>query len=192
MKPALPLHRSPWRSDGEGLWPSRKLLLENGIEKPFFRASASCGWILHSRKNVAQSSPHVLICGVAPIQLSRCQPKRGPVVRCSFASICASAAQSPLRFRSSFSRRIKSAPWSRMRGTRTTAPSARRPSTSASVDRPCLRKPLSRSQSADRQVEPLDQDAEEGAIELGAASDGGLLEAGDAHAHHARILGRVN
>src|SRR5712671_2558370 len=76
-----------------------------------------------------------------------------------------------------------------MRGTRTTAPSARRPSTSASADGPCLRNPLARGQTAVREVEPLDQDAEERAVELGAAGDGRLLEVGDAHAHDARVLG---
>src|ERR1051326_6934667 len=100
------------------------------------------------------------------------------------------AAQSPLRLRSSCSRTMKSAPCSRMRGTRTTAPSARRPSTSASAKRPCLRKPLARGETSICQIQPVDEDAEEGAVELGAAAHGRLLKIRDAHAQHARFLVR--
>ena len=48
-----------------------------------------------------------------------------------------------------------------MRGTRTTAPSARRPSTSASAERVFFRKPLARGQAAVGEVQALDQDADE-------------------------------
>src|SRR5262245_42550620 len=75
-----------------------------------------------------------------------------------------------------------------MRGTRTTAPSAFNPSASASAEGPRLRNPLARSQSRIREVEPLDQNADESAVELGAAGDCRLLEIGDTHAHDARVL----
>src|SRR5262245_18086785 len=79
-----------------------------------------------------------------------------------------------------------------MRGTRTTAQSAFNPSASASAEGPRLRNPLARSQSRIGEVEPLDQDADEGAVEPGAAGDRRLLEVGDTPAHDARILAGVD
>src|SRR5688572_2831518 len=48
--------------------------------------------------------------------------------------------------------------------------------------------PLARGKAGVGQVQPLDQDADEGAVDVAAAGDGRLLEVGDADAHDVRVL----
>src|SRR5262245_44955175 len=99
------------------------------------------------------------------------------------------AAQSPFLFRSRYSSRIPDASWESTRGVCAPAcASASNPSASAAARSPAtfFSKTLTRSKARVGEVEALDQDADEGAVELAAAGGGGLLETVHLDARDAR------
>src|SRR5262245_56140102 len=107
------------------------------------------------------------------------------------------AAKSPRRWSSRRSSTMKArpsfTPRSRTCGTRMCGRSAARPSASAAKasarsGAPSLRN-SARGEAGVGEVEPLDQDADEGAVDVAAAHGGGLFEIRNAHAHDVRVLG---
>ena len=110
--------------------------LGNRCARPARAADAAAG----RERNAAQSSLHPLTCGVIPIVLSRCQPKRGAVVACMRASARPSEASRPPSTISSHSSARNSAPSCRpmanTRGTRIAPVCAIAASASASAASP--------------------------------------------------------